>query len=155
MEEKKIRQIADNRKARHSYTITDQYEAGIVLVGSEVKSLRNGQVNLKDAYAKFSDRGELYVHQMHISPYKYSYNDNHDPLKKRKLLLNKSEIRKISNKVNEKGFSIIPLNIYFKGSKIKVKIGIARGKNLYDKRQSLKEKDARMQVHRANKFKEY
>lgn len=155
MEEKKIRQVTDNRKARHLYTITDQYEAGIVLVGSEVKSIRNGQVNLKDSYAKFSDRGELYVHQMHISPYKYSYNDNHDPLKKRKLLLNKSEIRKIRNKVNEKGFSIIPLNIYFKGSKIKVKIGIGRGKNLYDKRQSLKEKDAKMQVHRANKFREY
>ncbi len=155
MEEKKIRQVADNRKARHNYTIGDQYEAGLVLVGSEVKSIRNGQVNLKDSYARFSDKGELYVHQMHISPYKFSYNDNHDPLKKRKLLLNKSEIRKIKNKVNEKGFSIIPLSLYFKGSKIKIKIGMARGKNLYDKRHSLKEKDANMQVHRANKFKEY
>ncbi len=155
MEEKKIRQVADNRKARHNYTIGDQYEAGMVLVGSEVKSIRNGQVNLKDAYARFSDKGELYIHQLHISPYKYSYNDNHDPLKKRKLLLNKNEIRKIKIKVNEKGFSIIPLSLYFKGSKIKLKIGMGRGKNLYDKRQSLKDKDAKMQVHRANKFREY
>ncbi len=155
MEEKKIRKVADNRKARHNYTIGDQYEAGVVLVGSEVKSIRNGQVNLKDSYARFSDKGELFVHQMHISPYKFSYNDNHDPLKKRKLLLNKSEIRKIRNKVNEKGFSIIPLSLYFKGSRIKIKIGMARGKNLYDKRQSIKDKDAKMQVHRANKYKDY
>ncbi len=155
MEEKKIRKVADNRKARHNYTIGDQYEAGIILVGSEVKSIRCGQVNLKDAYARFNDRGELYVHQLHISPYKFSYNDNHEPLKTRKLLLNKNELRKIKNKANEKGFSIIPLSLYFKGSKIKLKIGMGRGKNLYDKRHSLKEKDAKMQVHRANKFKEY
>ena len=155
MEEKKIRQVSDNRKARHNYTIGDQYEAGMVLVGSEVKSIRNGEVNLKDAYARFSEKGELYVHQLHISPYKFSYNDNHDPLKKRKLLLKKKELKKIKNKVNEKGFSIIPLSLYFKGSKIKLKIGMGRGKNLYDKRHSLKEKDAKMQVHRANKFSEY
>ncbi len=155
MEEKKIRQVSDNRKARHNYTIGDQYEAGMVLVGSEVKSIRNGEVNLKDAYARFSEKGELYVHQLHISPYKFSYNDNHDPLKKRKLLLKKKELKKIKNKVNEKGFSIIPLSLYFKGSKIKLKIGMGRGKNLYDKRHSLKEKDAKMQVHRANKFREY
>jgi len=155
LEEKKIRKVADNRKARHNYTIGDQYEAGIILVGSEVKSIRCGQVNLKDAYARFNDRGELYVHQLHISPYKFSYNDNHEPLKTRKLLLNKNELRKIKNKANEKGFSIIPLSLYFKGSKIKLKIGMGRGKNLYDKRHSLKEKDAKMQVHRANKFKEY
>jgi len=155
VEEKKIRQVSDNRKARHNYTIGDQYEAGMVLVGSEVKSIRNGEVNLKDAYARFSEKGELYVHQLHISPYKFSYNDNHDPLKKRKLLLKKKELKKIKNKVNEKGFSIIPLSLYFKGSKIKLKIGMGRGKNLYDKRHSLKEKDAKMQVHRANKFREY
>lgn len=155
MEEKKIRQIADNRKARHSYTISDQYEAGLVLVGSEVKSIRNGQVNLKEAYARFNDKGELYVHQMHISPYKYSYNDNHDPLKKRKLLLNKAELRKLKNKVSEKGFAIIPLNIYFKGSRIKLKIGVGKGKNLYDKRHTLKEKDAKLQMHRANKHRDY
>lgn len=155
MEEKTIRRISENRKARHHYTISDQYEAGIVLVGSEVKSIRSGQVNLKDSYARFSDAGELFVHQVHINPYKYAYNDNHDPLRKRKLLLNKSEIRKLKNKVNEKGFSIIPLSLYFKGSKIKMKIGIAKGKNLYDKRHALKEKDSNMQVHRANKFHEY
>lgn len=155
MEEKTIRKVSDNRKARHNYTIGDQYEAGLVLVGSEVKSIRGGHINLKDSYASFSDAGELFVHQMHITPYKYSYNDNHDPLRKRKLLLNKSELRKLKNKVNEKGFSIIPLSIYFKGSKIKMKIGLGRGKNLYDKRQTLKEKDSKMQVHRANKYHEY
>lgn len=155
MEQKKIRQIAANKKAWHNYTIEDQYEAGIVLVGSEVKSLRNGQVNLKEAYARITDKGEVFVHQMHISPYKYSYNDNHDPVKTRKLLLNRSEIRKLSIKVNEKGLSLIPLSLYFKGSKIKMKIGIARGKNLYDKRHSLKEKDANRDLHRANKFRDY
>lgn len=155
MEEKKVRQIAENRKARHGYTIGDQYEAGLVLAGSEVKSIRNGQVNLKDSYARFNERGELYVHQMHISPYKYSFNDNHDPLKKRKLLLNRSELRKIKNKVSEKGFAIIPLSIYFKGSRIKLKIGIGKGKNLYDKRHSLKERDAKKQMNRANKLNDY
>jgi len=155
VEEKKVRQIAANKKAYHSYTITDQYEAGLVLVGSEVKAIRNGGVNLKDSYARITDKDEVFVHQMHISPYTYSYNDNHDPLRPRKLLLNKSEIRKIYNKVNEKGFSLIPLSLYFKGSRIKIKLGIAQGKNLYDKRNSLKEKDANREMHRINRHKDY
>lgn len=155
MEDKKIRQIAVNKKAYHSFTISDQYEAGLVLVGSEVKSIRSGGVNLKDSYAKINDRGEVYVHQMHVNPYTYSYNDNHDPLKPRKLLLNKTEIRKISNKISEKGYSLIPLSIYFKGNKIKIKVGIGQGKNLYDKRQSLKDKDANREMHRINKHKDY
>ncbi len=155
MDDKKIRQIAVNKKAHHSYTISDQYEAGLVLVGSEVKAIRGGGVNIKDSYARITDKGEVYVHQMHVSPYTYSYNDNHDPLKPRKLLLNKAEIRKIYNKVNEKGFSLIPLSIYFKGSRIKMKLGIGQGKNLYDKRQSLKEKDANREMHRVNRHKDY
>lgn len=155
MEDKKIRQIAVNKKARHSYTISDQYEAGLVLVGSEVKSIRNGGVNLKDSYARINDKGEVYVHQMHVSPYLYSYNDNHDPLRPRKLLLNKTEIRKIYNKINEKGFSLIPLSLYFKGNKIKITVGIGQGKNLYDKRQSLKDKDANREMHRVNRHKDY
>jgi SsrA-binding protein len=154
-QEKKIRQIAVNKKAWHSYSISDEYEAGLVLVGSEVKSIRNGNVNLKDAYARVNEKGEIYVLQMHISPYTYSYNDNHDPERPRKLLLNKAEIRKISNKIREKGFSLIPLSLYFKGSRIKIKIGIGQGKNLYDKRQSLKEKDANREIHRINKHKDY
>jgi len=155
LEEKKIRQISANKKAWHSYTITDQYEAGLVLVGSEVKSIRGGGVNLKDSYARINENGEIFVHQMHISPYTYAYNDNHDPLKPRKLLLNKKEIQKIYNKINEKGFSLIPLSIYFKGNKIKMKLGIGQGKNLYDKRHSLKEKDANREMHRVNRHKDY
>jgi SsrA-binding protein len=155
VEDKKIRQIAVNKKAYHNYNFTDQYEAGLVLVGSEVKAIRGGGVNLKDSYAKITDKGEVVVHQMHVSPYTFSYNDNHDPLRPRKLLLNKAEIRKIYNKVNEKGFSLIPLSVYFKGSRIKVKLGIGQGKNLYDKRQSLKEKDAKMEMNRINRRKDY
>jgi SsrA-binding protein len=150
-----IRLIAVNKKAYHSYTISDQYEAGLVLVGSEVKAIRGGGVNIKDSYARITDKGEVYVYQMHISPYTFSYNDNHDPLKPRKLLLNRAEIRKIYNKVNEKGFSLIPLSIYFKGSRIKMKLGIAQGKNLYDKRQSLKDKDASREMQRINRHKDY
>jgi SsrA-binding protein len=155
VEEKKTRQIAVNKKAHHSYTITDQYEAGLVLVGSEVKSIRNGGVNLKDSYARITANGEVFVHQMHVSPYTFSYNDNHDPLQPRKLLLNKSEIKKISQKIVEKGFSLIPLSIYFKGNRIKMKLGIAQGKNLYDKRHSLKEKEANRDLHRINRHKDY
>ena len=155
MEEKKIRQISVNKKAYHSYTISDQYEAGVVLVGSEVKAIRSGGVNLKDSYARITDKGEVFVHQMHVSPYTFSYNDNHDPLKPRKLLLNRAEIRKIYNKVNEKGYSLIPLSIYFKGNRIKLKLGVAQGKNLYDKRHSLKEKDADRELHRINRHKDY
>jgi SsrA-binding protein len=155
VEDKKIRQIAVNKKAYHNYTISDQYEAGIVLVGSEVKAIRSGGVNLKDSYARITDKGEIYVYQMHVSPYTYSYNDNHDPLKPRKLLLNRAEIRKIANKVLEKGFSIIPLSIYFKGNKIKLKLGMAQGKNLYDKRQSLKERESNREMNRINRQKDY
>lgn len=155
MNDKSIRQIAVNKKAYHSYTISDQYEAGIVLVGSEVKAIRGGGVNLKDSYARISDKGEVFVYQMHISPYTFSYNENHDPLRPRKLLLNKAEIRKIYNKVNEKGFSLIPLSIYFKGSRIKIKVGVGQGKNLYDKRQSIREKDANREMQRINKHKDF
>lgn len=137
-EHKKI--IADNRKARFNYFIEDEFEAGIVLKGTEVKSLRNGKANIKDAYAKIQD-GEVFLHQMHIGVYAFAYYGNHDPLRVRKLLLHKREIDKLYGKVNEKGLSLIPLQVYFINGKVKVKLGLARGKHLYDKREAIKKRD--------------
>ncbi|VFQ42988.1 SsrA-binding protein SmpB [Desulfoluna butyratoxydans] len=155
MAEKSTRTIANNKKARFNYEITDQYEAGLVLVGSEVKSLRDGAVNLKESYCKIAENGELFVYQMSISQYPFSFHSNHDPLRPRKLLLNKKEIRKISDMLNIKGCSLIPLSIYIKGNRIKMKVGVGRGKKLYDKRQTLKERDAKLEVNRMNKQKDY
>ena len=155
MAEKSGRTIASNRKARYNYEITDQYEAGLVLVGSEVKSLRDGAVNLKEAYCKFAENGELFVYQMHITQYPFSFHSNHDPLRPRKLLLNKKEIGKIDDMLNIKGCSLIPMSIYIKGNRIKMKIGVGRGKKLYDKRQSIKERDAKLAVTRMNRQKDF
>ncbi|MCG8473521.1 MAG: SsrA-binding protein SmpB [Desulfobacterales bacterium] len=155
MGEKSIRSIANNKKARFNYEITDQYEAGLVLVGSEVKSLRDGAVNLKESYCKVSEKGEIFVHQMHISQYPFSFHSNHDPSRPRKLLLNRREIKKITDMLTLKGCSLIPLSIYIKGSRIKMKVGIGRGKKLHDKRQTLKERDAKLEVSRMNKQKDY
>ncbi|OQY13806.1 MAG: SsrA-binding protein [Desulfobacteraceae bacterium 4572_19] len=142
--------IASNKKARHSYAIDDDYEAGIILVGSEVKSLRNGKVNLKESYASIKN-GEIFVYQLNIGKYSYANIVNHDPTRPRKLLLNKAEIKKITRKVNEKGMSIIPLKIYFKNSKIKLQIGLGKGKKLYDKRESLKQRDVKRELGRLQK----
>lgn len=140
--------IAENRKARHNYFIDDTYEAGLVLRGTEVKALRGGRANLKDSYARIKN-GEVWVHQMHISPYPYAYYNNHDPLRPRKLLLHKSEIKKLFGKVNEMGQSLIPLKLYFKDGKVKLLLGLARGKKKYDKRESIRRRDEQRDQQRA------
>lgn len=147
-----IKTISDNRKARHDYILEDVLEVGIVLTGTEVKSLRNGQVNIKDAYAQIKN-GEVFLQQMHISPYNHAYYGNHDPLRPRKLLLHKSEISKLIGKTKEKGYSLIPVKIYFKDGKVKVALALARGKKLYDKRSALKEREAKLALSRLNRQK--
>ncbi len=150
MESKHIKIVTENRKARHEYFIEDEYEAGMVLKGTEVKSLRNGRANLKDSYARIKN-GEVFVYQMHISEYPFAYYDNHDPLRPRKLLLNKQEIKRLYGKVNEKGFSLIPLKVYFKNGKAKIVIAVAKGKRKYDKRQDIKSRDAKRELDRIKK----
>jgi SsrA-binding protein len=145
-----IKIIAENRKARHDYFIEDKLEAGLVLKGTEVKSLRQGRANLKDSYAKIRN-GELYVHQMHISPYPFAYYDNHDPLRVRKLLLHKHEIKKLYGKLNERGFALIPLRLYFREGKVKLLLGLAKGKRQYDKRESIRRRDEKRDLDRARK----
>ncbi|MCG8635792.1 MAG: SsrA-binding protein SmpB [Desulfobacterales bacterium] len=145
-----IKLIASNKKARHNYHIDDEYEAGIVLAGSEVKSIREGRVSFKDSYADIK-RDEIFIRQLHISPYKYAYNANHESLRTRKLLLHKYEIRKLTAKIREKGYTLVPLKIYFKNDKIKVLIGLGKGKKLYDKRESIKQKDIKRDMDRERK----
>jgi SsrA-binding protein len=142
--------IAENRKARFNYHIEDVFEAGIVLKGTEVKSLRQGRVNLKDAYARIKN-GEVYVYQMHISPYTFAYYDNHDPLRPRKLLLHKREIKRLYGKANEQGAALVPLKLYFKGGKVKLALALARGKRKYDKRESIRRRDEQREMDRARK----
>ena len=142
--------IADNRKARHEYFIEDQYEAGLSLLGTEVKSLRMGRANLKDSYARIKN-GEVFVYQMHISPYPFAYYNNHDPLRPRKLLLHKYEISKLYGKVNEKGYALVPLKLYFKGGKVKLAIALAKGKRSHDKRETIRRRDQKRELDRAKK----
>jgi SsrA-binding protein len=145
--------ITTNRKALHDYTILDKIEAGIVLKGSEVKSLREGRANLKDSYAKIKN-DEIYLIKSHISPYTHTGYDNHEPERDRKLLLHKSEMRKLKRNVETKGVSLIPLRMYFNDKdNVKVEIGLAKGKRLYDKRASLAEKEAKREIDRARKGK--
>ncbi len=150
MTDNHIKIVTENRKARRDYFIQDEFEAGIVLVGTEVKSLRNGRANLKDAYARIKD-GEIFLYQMHISAYGFAYYDNHEPERPRKLLLHKQEIKRLYGKVNEKGFSLIPLRVYFKSGKAKVVIALVKGKQKYDKREAIKRKDAKRELDRAKK----
>ena len=131
--------IAKNKKATHDYFIEERYEAGISLAGTEVKSLRMGKVNLRDSYAQVSN-GELFVYNMHISPYEKGNIFNKDPLRTRKLLMHKREITKLLGLTTTKGYTLVPLSLYFKNGKVKMELGLAIGKKLYDKRQSLKEK---------------
>jgi SsrA-binding protein len=145
-----IKIIAENRKARHEYFIEDQYEAGISLKGTEVKSLRQGRANLKDAYAKIK-KGEVYVYQMHISPYPFAYYDNHDPLRPRKLLLHKYEIKKLYGKVNERGYALIPLRLYFREGKVKLLLALAKGKRKHDKRETIRRRDEQRDLERQRK----
>lgn len=142
-----IKVISDNRKAYHDYFVEEKLEAGIILTGTEIKSIRNGRVNLKDGYARI-ENGEVWLHQMHISPYEQGNRFNHDPLRKRKLLLNRSEIIKLIGKVQQQGLTLIPTKIYLKHGLAKVELGVCRGKKNYDKRQDIAERDAKREIER-------
>ncbi|EAC9043791.1 SsrA-binding protein SmpB [Listeria monocytogenes] len=142
--------VAQNKKARHDYAIEETFEAGIVLQGTEIKSVRNARVNLKDSYARI-DKGEIFLHNMHISPYEQGNRYNHDPLRTRKLLLHKKQISRLIGETKESGYSIVPLKMYIKDGYAKVFIGVARGKKKYDKRQDLKQKEAKRDIERAFK----
>lgn len=139
--------IAKNPTARHNYTIIDTLEAGIVLSGTEIKSIRNGKVNMKDTYSAIIN-GECYIFGMHISPYEHGNIFNKDPLRQRKLLLNRKEIFKLVGLIKQKGYTLVPISLYFKGSFVKVELGIGKGKKLFDKREDLKKKDAEMYMKR-------
>ncbi|MCG6908463.1 MAG: SsrA-binding protein SmpB [Desulfobacteraceae bacterium] len=145
-----VKIVTENRKARHNYHLDEQFEAGMVLTGTEVKSLRMGRANLKDAYARVVN-GEVFLYQMHISPYPFAHYDNHDPLRPRKLLLHAHEIKRLYGKVNEKGYALVPLRIYFKRGKVKVVIALARGKRSYDKREAIRKRDETRELDRARK----
>ncbi|MBS6646776.1 MAG: SsrA-binding protein SmpB [Clostridiaceae bacterium] len=139
--------IANNKKAYHDYFIDEKYECGIELFGTEVKSIRMGKCSIKEAFVRI-EKGEVYVYGMHISPYEKGNIFNKDPLRVRKLLLHKTEINKMAGKIKEKGYTLVPLQVYFKGSLVKVEIGLARGKKLYDKRQDIAKKDQQREVER-------
>ena len=144
--------IAKNPTARHNYTISDSFEAGIVLTGTEIKSIRNGKVNIKDTYVMIRN-GEAFIYGMHISPYEHGNIFNKDPLRDRKLLLHRREIDKLFGMKKQKAVSLVPLTLYFKDSKVKVEIGVGKGKKLYDKREDMAKKDAEMKIKRALKSK--
>lgn len=139
--------ISKNPTARHNYTIEDILETGIVLTGTEIKSIRNGKANLKDSYAAIKN-GELYIYNLHISPYEFGNIYNKDPLRDRKLLINKREINKLVGLIKQKGYSLIPLTMYFKGNLVKIELGIGKGKKLYDKRRDIAKKEAEMRMRR-------
>jgi SsrA-binding protein len=143
--------ICNNKKAYHDYFIEEKYEAGMVLTGTEVKSLRMGKANLNDSFALVKS-GEAFLNNLHISPYDFGNRENHDPDRMRKLLLHKKEIVKLFSKVREQGYSLVPLRLYFKNGKVKVEMGLAKGKKLYDKREDLKRKDQKREM--AQVFKE-
>ena len=145
-----IKIITTNRKARHDYTILDTYEAGIVLQGTEVKSLRNGRANLTDSYAGI-EHGEVILHNVHISLYEQGTHYNHEPRRPRKLLLHKEEIRRLIGRVVERGFTLVPLKLYFKRGKAKVELALVTGKRQYDRRQTIAERDARRDAEREMK----
>ena len=142
-----IKLIANNKKARHDYFVEDSFEAGIVLHGTEVKSLRQGHCSIKESFVDI-DNGEVFIHQMHISPYEKGNIFNKDPLRVKKLLLHKYEINKLLGKIKEKGYTLVPLQVYFKDGKVKVEIGLARGKKLYDKREAIAKKDQRREAEK-------
>lgn len=149
-EKKGVKIAAQNRKAHHDYFIEDRYEAGIELYGTEVKSIRAGTLNLKDSYC-IAKNGEMYLHGMHISPYEHGNIFNRDPMRVRRLLLHKREINRLFGLVKQQGYSLIPLSLYFKGSRVKVQVGLCRGKKLYDKRADMAKRDAQRDMERALK----
>jgi SsrA-binding protein len=145
-----IKIVCQNKKASHDYFIDEALEAGMVLLGPEVKSLRDGRANLVDGYAKIRN-GEIFIYNMHITPYPYAHYLNIDPKRTRKLLLHKREIKRLTGKTKEKGYALIPLKIYFKESMAKIEIGLAKGKKLYDKRHALKEKELKREMDQVKK----
>ena len=146
------KQVTANKKAWHDYFVDERFEAGIELVGTEVKSIRQGQINLKDSYCSFKD-GELYVVGMHISPYEKGNIFNKDPMRKRRLLMHKKEILNLFGKTKQDGYTLIPLSVYFKNSRVKVELGLCRGKKLHDKRDDAAVRDAKRDIDRAIKEK--
>ncbi len=145
-----IKVVATNRKAFHEYFISDTFEAGVALVGSEIKSIRARQVSLQDGYVSF-EKGEAWLVNVHIAPYDPASRQNHDPRRRRKLLLHRREIDRLAGKVQEKGFTVIPTRLYLKDGRAKVEIGLAKGKRLYDKRETIAKRDSQRQVDRALK----
>ena len=150
MEKTGFKTIAENRKARHDYFVEDTYEAGIELVGTEVKSLRQGGVNLKDSFCDIKN-GEIFVRGMHISPYEQGNIFNRDPMRMRRLLMHRREILRLFAQVKQDGYTLIPLSLYFKGSRVKMCVGVCKGKKLYDKRADIARRDAKRSVDRAMK----
>ena len=150
MDHAPVKLIASNRKAYHDYFVEDKFEAGIELCGTEVKSIRMGQVNLKDAFCIVKD-GEMTVHGMHVSPYEKGNIFNRDPLRPRRLLMHKREILRLFGKVKQDGYTLVPLSVYFKGPRIKLEIGLCKGKKLYDKRDAAAARDAKREMDRARK----
>lgn len=151
MEAKGIKVISSNRKAFHEYTISDKWEAGISLRGTEVKALRDAKINLSDGWIEISDDGEAFLHDVHIGHYTHGNIMNHLERRTRRLLLHRQELQRLARAVQEKGFSLLPLKIYFKGRYIKLEIGLGKGKKSYDKRDTAREKDAEREIHRALK----
>ncbi len=151
MEKTALKTIADNRKARHDYFVIESYEAGIELTGTEVKSIREGGLNLKDSWISIDD-GEAYIKQMHISPYEKGNIFNKDPLRTRKLLMHKREIMKLLGQVKQDGLTLIPISVYFKGSRVKVQVGLCKGKKLHDKRDAMAQRDAKRTIDRELKM---
>jgi SsrA-binding protein len=143
-----VRVVATNRKARHDYDIEDTIEAGVVLIGSEIKSIRAGRANLRDGYAAIED-GEVWLHNVHIAPYDPASRYGHEPRRKRKLLLHKREIARLERRVQEKGYTLVPLRVYLRGNLAKVELALARGKRQYDKRAAIAEREARRRAERA------
>ena len=146
-----VKLIANNKKAFHDYFIEDKYEAGISLAGTEVKSLRQGKCSIKESFIRI-EKGEVFIYGMHVSPYEKGNIFNKDPLRVKKLLLHKYEINKIAGKIAEKGYTLVPLQVYFRGSLVKVELGLARGKKLYDKRQDIAKKDQKREAEREFKI---
>ena len=147
MEKKPVKLVANNKKAYHDYFIDETFEAGIELVGTEVKSLRMGKCSVKEAFIRI-DKGEIFIYGMHISPYERGNIFNRDPLRPRRLLMHKQEIRRLAGKIAQKGFTLVPTQVYFKDSRVKVEVGLARGKKLYDKRADIAAKDMRRATER-------
>ena len=152
MAKQAVKLVANNKKAYHDYFIEDKYEAGVVLHGTEVKSMRLGKCSIKEAFIRI-ENGEVFAYGMHVSPYEKGNIFNKDPLRVKKLLLHKQEINKLAGKIAEKGYTLVPLQVYFKDGKAKVEIGLARGKKLYDKRQDIARKDQRREAEKELKLK--